>query len=53
MIEPRYQPLKILGFGSSNSTAEPIEAEIIVVRNYEELQQRSNEVILLEIILIL
>lgn len=47
MLEPRYEPLKILGFGSSSSTTEPIEAEIIVVTNYAELEQRSNEVYLL------
>lgn len=44
MIEPRHQPLKILGFGSTQPTKELIEAEIIVVRNYDELEQRSNEV---------
>lgn len=44
MIEPRYQRLKILGFGSSNPSNEPIEAEIIVVRNFTELEQRSSEV---------
>lgn len=44
MIEPRYQALKILGYGSSVPTKEPILAEIIVVRDYAELEQRSNEV---------
>lgn len=50
MIEPRYQSLKILGFGSSKSTNEPLEAEIIVVRSYIELEQRSNEVVFLKLI---
>lgn len=44
MIEPRSQTLKILGYGSTVPTTEPIEAEIIVVRSYTELEERSDEV---------
>lgn len=44
MIEPRYQSLSILGYGRTVSTSGPIEAEIIVVRDYDELEQRSSEV---------
>ncbi|KAJ6627061.1 Carboxypeptidase Q [Pseudolycoriella hygida] len=43
MIEPRYQKLTILGYGGSVSTPGPIEAEIIVVKDYDELEQRSSE----------
>lgn len=46
MLEPRYEKLKILGYGRSVSTPGPIEAEIIVVRDYDELEQRSAEVCL-------
>lgn len=44
MIEPRYQQFSILGYGGSYPTPGPIEAEIIVVRDYNELEQRSSEV---------
>lgn len=44
MIEPRYQSLSILGYGKSYPTPGPIEAEIIVVRDYDELEERSAEV---------
>ena len=44
MLEPRYQSLSISGYGKSVGTSAPIEAEIIVVRDYEELEQRSTEV---------
>ncbi|XP_037037646.1 carboxypeptidase Q-like [Bradysia coprophila] len=44
MIEPRYQKLSILGYGRSVSTSGPLTAEIIVVRDYTELEQRADEV---------
>lgn len=44
MLLPRYQSLSILGFGKSVGTRQPIEAEIIVVRDFDELEQRSAEV---------
>lgn len=44
MIEPRYQSLSILGYGGSIATVNPIEAEIIVVRDYNELAERASEV---------
>lgn len=44
MIQPRHQPLSILGYGKSVGTTQPIEAEIIVVKDYAELEQRSAEV---------
>lgn len=44
MIEPRYQKLSILGYGRSVSTPGSIDAEIIVVRDYDELERRSAEV---------
>ncbi|KAG4068089.1 hypothetical protein HA402_001514 [Bradysia odoriphaga] len=44
MLQPRYQSLSILGYGKSVGTQQPIEAEIIVVKDYAELEQRSAEV---------
>lgn len=44
MLEPRYQSLSISGYGKSVGTAGPIEAEIIVVKDFDELEQRSSEV---------
>lgn len=44
MIQPRYQSLSILGYGGSVGTPGSIEAEIIVVRDYAELEARSSEV---------
>lgn len=44
MIEPRYQKMSILGYGGSVATLGIIEAEIIVVRDYAELEERSDEV---------
>lgn len=44
MIEPRYQSLSILGYGGSNGTPGPIEAEIIVVRDYNELEELAAQV---------
>ncbi|KAJ6646191.1 Carboxypeptidase Q, partial [Pseudolycoriella hygida] len=44
MLAPRYQKLGILGYGKSVGTPGPIEAEIVVVRDFDELEQRSSEV---------
>lgn len=44
MLEPRYQALSILGYGKSVGTAQTIQAEIVVVKDYTELEQRASEV---------
>lgn len=44
MIEPRYQSLSILGYGTSIGTPGSIEAEVIVVRDYNELEEQASQV---------
>ena len=44
IISPRKQDLPVMALGSSISTNGTLEADVIVVRSFEELEQRSSEV---------
>ena len=45
MIKPWYHKMSILAFGSSvGTTSGAIEADVLVVNSYEELDQRRAEV---------
>lgn len=45
MLKPRYHPLPMLGLGYSIGTGpEGIQAEVIVVRTFDELEARAKEV---------
>ncbi|XP_055956718.1 carboxypeptidase Q-like [Patella vulgata] len=44
MLKPRYHPLSMLGLGSSIGTPpEGIEAEVLVVRTFDELKRKSDQ----------
>ena len=38
MVEPRVQPMTVLAFFNSTSTDGVLEAEVVVVKTFEELQ---------------
>lgn len=46
LISPRPMPLRILGLGFSGATngSEGLKADIIVVRNFKELEAKSSQV---------
>ncbi len=44
MLEPRYQSLSVLGYSKSVPTPGSIEAEVVVVKDFDELISRSSEV---------
>lgn len=44
LLEPLARELNILGLGGTVGSAEPIEAEVLVVGSWEELEQRKDEV---------
>ncbi|KAG4069640.1 hypothetical protein HA402_014663 [Bradysia odoriphaga] len=44
MLEPRYQLLSVLGYSKSVATPGPIEAAVVVVKDFDELITRSAEV---------
>ena len=47
MLEPRYHVLPLLGLGTSIGTGpEGLKADVIVVKNFDELDQRAQEVCL-------
>ena len=44
MIKPRYHRLSLMSLGSSVGTNGVLEREVIVVRNFDELDAKANEV---------
>ena len=45
MVEPRTKPMNILGLGYSVGTnGQVLTADVVVVKDFDELKRRSNEV---------